>query len=65
MQKKSKESEEIITMIIDNVKVYSTQLTASQVQDSYNQMLVENAVTDFTLNETEQLKRDIRKKKLH
>ena len=40
-------------------KVYSTQLTASQVQDSYNQMLVENAVTDFTLNETEQLKRDI------
>ena len=45
--------------LIDNVKVYSTQLTASQVQDSYNQMLVENAVTDFTLNETEQLKRDI------
>lgn len=45
--------------LIDNVKVYSTQLTASQVQNSYNQMLVENAVTDFTLNETEQLKRDI------
>lgn len=45
--------------LIDDVKVYSTPLTAKQVKNSYNEMIVEDAIAHFALENTEQLRESI------